>query len=354
MAHAFRVLAHSVLSRQPTTTVLFVTNRCNLDCQMCFYTAREKRPELTVEEVASLACSMPAQWYVMFTGGEPFLRADLPALVASFYDRGAANLHISSNCTYFDRTVNGIRRIAMHAQKARVILVTSIDGPAEVHDRIRGAKVYETTVSTVRHLLELKRHFPNLAVLANFTFCSANQAYWRETIDYLRDGLKVDAVNIGLVRGTVKDPATKQVDLEEYRRATKYLASLNRRDYFSFPLGGLARFKETEQASLIYRISKGDAPEYHRCFAGRVFHVITETGDVYPCEMLTEKLGNLRDVNMDFMKLWHSERAKQITDFIDKRECLCTYECAIGPSLATNPATIGRFASFLIHKTAAD
>ncbi|MCL4850815.1 MAG: radical SAM protein [Bryobacteraceae bacterium] len=350
MLHAFPVLANSIFGREPTTTVLFVTNRCNLDCQMCFYTAREKRAELTTQEVARLARSMPSQWYVMFTGDEPFLRPDLSELVTPFYDCGAANLHISSNCTYFDRTVSGIRRIATHARNARVILATSIDGPAEVHDRIRGAKMYEKTVATVRRLITLKRQLPNLAVLANFTFCSANQHYWRETVEYLRQELKVDLVNIGLVRGRVKDPSTKRVDLEEYRRATEYLGSLNQRSKFRFPLGSLVRFKEAEQAAVIYRIAKGDAPSYYRCFAGRVFHVITETGEIYPCEMLSEKLGNLRDVDMDFMALWRSARAKQITDLVDKRECLCTYECAIGPSLATNPATPGRFARYLLHK----
>ena len=353
MAHGLKVLANSTLRRLPATTVLFVTNRCNLDCRMCFYTAREQRDELTLPEVQRLAATMPPQWYVMFTGGEPFIRADLPELVTAFYDRGAVNLHISSNCTYFDRTLSGIRRISAYARNARVILVTSIDGPADVHDQIRGAKVYRQTISTVQHLLGLKQHFPNLSVLANFTFCSSNQAFWKGTIDYLRDELGVDGVNIGLVRGAVKDPATKDVDLEEYKRATEYLAALNRRSYFSFPLGTLARFKEAEQVSLIYRIAKGEAPDYHRCFAGRVFHVITETGDVYPCEMLSEKIGNLRDVDMEFMSLWSSSRAREITDFIDKRECLCTYECAIGPSLAVNPATVGRFAKFLVQKTGA-
>lgn len=352
MPHRLRVLADSIFGRQPTTTVLFVTNRCNLDCQMCFYTTRESRPELTVDEVERLAQSMPPQWYVMFTGGEPFLRRDIPELVDSFYDRGAANLHISTNCTLPERTISGVRRIAAHCAKARVIVVTSIDGPEVIHNGIRGANVFGKTIATIRKLLVLKQHFPNLAILANFTFTAANQSVWRETVDYLLNDVGVDGVNLGLVRGNVKEPATKKVDLGIYRLATQYLSSHNQRDYFPFPLDTLARFKESEQASLIYRIASGDVPAYHRCFAGRVFHVISETGEVFPCEMLENSLGNLRDIGMDFMALWRSGRAQQIRETIDRRECLCTYECAIGPSLATNPAIAGRFAAFLANKVA--
>jgi MoaA/NifB/PqqE/SkfB family radical SAM enzyme len=347
--------AKSVIARQPATSVLFVTNRCNLDCKMCFYTAREQRHELTVEEVRRLAQSMPPQWYVMFTGGEPFIRSDLPEIVAAFYERGAANLHISTNCTYHDRTVSGIRRIAAHARDARVIVVTSIDGPPDLHDRIREKPgVFQRTVDTVRTLLALKHALPNLTVIATFTFSALNQNHWRETIEYLRQDLKVDAVNIGLVRGKTKDNATKAYDIEKYRQAVDYLLRTNRREYFPFPLGAFARFKEAEQAETIYRIAKQDPPPHYRCLAGRVFHVITETGDLYPCEMLDHRIGSLRDVNMDFMELVRSAQAKEIARFIDRRECLCTYECAIGPSLAANPSMPGRFVKFLIQKRGAE
>ena len=317
---------------------------------MCFYTARERRPELTAAEIEQLAQSMPPQWYMMFTGGEPFIRSDIAEIVLSFYNHGASNLHVSTNCTYYDKTVSGIRRIATQAQGARIIVVTSIDGPPEIHDIVRDSPgVFEKTVATVKALLQLKPNFPNLTVAANFTFTALNQDCWRETIDYLRLDLKVDAINIGLVRGKTKDAATKNCDLEKYREAAGYVSQVNRRDYFPFPLGAFARFKQKEQAEIIYRIAKQDFPPDYRCFAGRVFHVITETGDVYPCEMLDHKVGNLRDVNMDFMELWRSSAAKEIKAFIDKRECLCTYECAIGPSLAADHKFPLRFVKSLVR-----
>jgi MoaA/NifB/PqqE/SkfB family radical SAM enzyme len=317
---------------------------------MCFYTAREKRAELSTVEIGKLADSLPPQTYMMFTGGEPFLREDLADIVSHFYDNGALNLHIATNATLRNRTVSGIRQIAGYARKSRVIVATSIDGPPEIHNHIRENKdSFLKTVSTIRELLVLKKDFPNLAVISNFTFTSYNQDHWKETIDFLREDLKVDAVNIGLVRGVTKEIKAKKIDLNKYVEANRYLVRKNRRNYFSPLITGLTRFKEIEQIDHIVRVAQGRPSAHYRCLAGRVFNVITETGDVFPCEMLDRKIGNLRDVNMDFMQLWRSKTAREITAYIDKRECLCTYECAIGPSIASSYSTVWSAVNFIFN-----
>jgi len=350
MRRVLPALVKNLVLKRPTTTVLFVTNRCNLDCKMCFYTERQRRAELSADEIGKLARSLPPQTYVMFTGGEPFLRKDVVEIVSHFYDNGALNLHIATNATLPDRTVSGIRQIARYARDARVIVVTSIDGPPEIHDAIRESKgAFMTTVATTRELLALKNHLPNLAVISNFTFTSFNQDYWKETIDFLRDEVKVDAVNIGLARGKTKEDQAKKVDLNKYWQANRYLIQTNRRNYFSPLIKGLTLFKEIEQVQNIVKIAQGEPPPHYRCLAGRVFNVITETGDVYPCEMLDRRIGNLREVDMDFMRLWLSEAAQEIIAYIDKRECLCTYECAMGPSIASSYSTVGRAIDFTFH-----
>jgi MoaA/NifB/PqqE/SkfB family radical SAM enzyme len=338
MRRALPMLVSNALAWRPTTNVLFVTNRCNLDCRMCFYTAREPRPELTLDEIERLAARMPPQWYMMFTGGEPFLRPDLPEIVAAFHERGAHNLHIATNATLPDRTVAGVARIAAASPRARVIVVTSIDGPRAVHDHVRDQPgAFDRTVEVTRALVALKRRHANLGVVANFTFQAANQHVWRETFELLRDEVGVDTVNVGLVRGRTKEPGARAVDLAAYRAAQAHLlATDNGRGYFPAPLRALSRLKERVQVDTIARVAVGAPPADHRCLAGRVFGVITETGDLYPCELLDRRLGNLRDVGMDYLALWRSEEARRIAEYIDRRECLCTYECAMGASIAAD------------------
>ena len=351
MRSTVAALSKNLFLKQPTSNVLFVTNRCNLDCRMCFYTEREKRPELTTDEIGRLAQSLPPQWYIMFTGGEPFLREDIADIAAHFYDRGALNLHFSTNATLRSRTLAGVRRIAEYAADARVIVVASIDGPREIHDDIRMMPgVFDKTVTTVRELIAMKSDLPNLGVVANFTFTAFNQGYWRETVDFLRHDLGVDTVNIGLVRGKTKEARAKGVDIDRYREAHRYLiATNNRRTYFSPALRRLAVLKEVLQTDTIARIARHDPPAAHRCLAGRVFNVISETGDVFPCEMLGTKIGSLRDVGMDFMRLWESEEADRIRAYIEKRECLCTYECAMGASMAASFGTAARLLDLALH-----
>jgi radical SAM protein with 4Fe4S-binding SPASM domain len=73
------------------------------------------------------------------------------------------------------------------------------------------------------------------------------------------------------------------------------------------------------------------------CHAGSLFGIIYPDGNVFPCEILEEKkIGNLREYNMDFMKLWKTEMRKEIKNFIIKSKCNCTYECALSYNVLSN------------------
>ena len=55
------------------------------------------------------------------------------------------------------------------------------------------------------------------------------------------------------------------------------------------------------------------------CHAAGLFGIITASGLVYPCEILEDKLlGNLREKNMNFMKIWQSSITKDAKNFILK------------------------------------
>lgn len=73
------------------------------------------------------------------------------------------------------------------------------------------------------------------------------------------------------------------------------------------------------------------------CAAGSLFGVIYANGDVYPCEMLDQqKLGNLRDYDMNFMGLWKGKKAEECRRFIIKSKCNCTFECAWTLNIISN------------------
>jgi len=62
--------------------------------------------------------------------------------------------------------------------------------------------------------------------------------------------------------------------------------------------------------------------------------VILENGQVYPCEVLVDLgreflVGNLRDFDLDFMKLWKSEKNKETIRKIRRKKCFCTHGCDV-------------------------
>ena len=73
------------------------------------------------------------------------------------------------------------------------------------------------------------------------------------------------------------------------------------------------------------------------CHAGSLFGIISADGIVYPCEILDKKkIGNLRDNEMNFMKIWRNKETKEVKNFIKKTNCSCSYECALTYNILGN------------------
>ena len=73
------------------------------------------------------------------------------------------------------------------------------------------------------------------------------------------------------------------------------------------------------------------------CHAGSLFGIISSKGKIHPCEILEGKeLGDLRENDMDFMKIWNNQKTKDTKNFILKSKCNCTYECALSYNILGN------------------
>ena len=54
------------------------------------------------------------------------------------------------------------------------------------------------------------------------------------------------------------------------------------------------------------------------------------------CELRDDKLGNIREFDYDFRKLWLSEKAKAISEDVIKNKCFCTHECFMSTNILFN------------------
>ena len=102
------------------------------------------------------------------------------------------------------------------------------------------------------------------------------------------EGIKTHTIS--LVRGNLSESTFKEVDYRKYRHAIERLENnLKTRVSSIYRFRG-ARIKAAQDI-LQRRLINRTMLEQKRlipCYAGRLNLVISETGDVYPCEILTE------------------------------------------------------------------
>ena len=152
----------------PVNLIFFVTSRCNLLCTHCFYweELNKRKNELKLDEIERITRSLPNLLSVSLTGGEPYLRPDLPD-IASFFEKNSQvrNIQIPSNGLLVSRTVAAVENLMQKVRRARVCTGVSLDGPEDVHNRIRqNPKSFERALETLAELKKLKPSFPNLSV----------------------------------------------------------------------------------------------------------------------------------------------------------------------------------------------
>ncbi|MFH2203761.1 MAG: radical SAM protein [Elusimicrobiota bacterium] len=309
----------------PEQVTLLVTRRCNLRCGHCFYW-RELNgagEEFTLAELARLAPTMGRFSFLSLGGGEPFLRGDLPEIAETLVRvNGVSRISIPTN-GYLPARITGLaRKLLAKTPDCKVVIKVSLDGLGEAHDALRGrAGSFDRAIETLAALKELKKTHAQLRVGVLMTLSKANEERLSETYDHVRRELAPDVVGLNFIRGGVKDPALKGADVDIYRRLYDRILE----DQLAEGGGSFYAAYKSEVAGHIEKILRtGRYPM--ECRAGRLSAVIDSFLNVFPCEGLDAKMGNLREQGWDFRRLWSSAASRRVRDRI-AADCCCTCEC---------------------------
>lgn len=329
---------------KPVQLTFFVTRRCNSACRFCFYLNEEKRgvqeDELSLEEIERFASSMPELLWLAFSGGEVFLREDIVEIAKVFYRHTKPVIMLlPTNGLLPQRIAEKTEEILKHCRKSTVTVKLSLDGIAEDHDTIRGVRGnFEKVLETYERLSPLLDKYPNFELGINTVFCSANQDKIEEIFEYVSRMESIKTHTLSLIRGDVSGKM-KRVDMERYRelieRMEQELRS-GKAKVYRFPGARLKAAQDILQRRLIYRTAK-EKRRLIPCYAGKLNLVVTETGDVYPCELLEKKMGNLREYDYDINKLLASQDARRVVAEIKSNACCCTHECYFITNILFNP-----------------
>lgn len=334
--------SHLFMDATPMTVSFLVTDRCCLRCKHCFNHRTRKddfekaKNELTTDEIEKLSKSMGFFTTALICGGEPFLRDDLHEIVRMFrVNNNAQWFSSSTNGQLTDKVVTQMEHISKQFKNKSYTMNFSFEGFEDENDEIRGKGAFKKSVETWNECKKLNNVYGNITQNIVCTMNSINQKTLPRFFEWAIENMKPNRIMMLLIR---QDPRggtyLKEVTPENYERA-RYL--LNRYTWegrngdSSSPLSYIP-------AAQYYYTSKSikTGKRSFMCYAGKHGAFIDYDGEVNVCEVMNDRnctaeplsMGNLRDFDMDFLKLWNSKRAMEIKQLVNRHSVCenCTHE----------------------------
>lgn len=296
---------------------LAVTYRCNNDCHHC-YNARERSfAEFSTEQWKQVidkawALGIP---HIVFTGGEPTLRDDLPELIA----HAEANGQITGLNTNARRLSdpNFVKRLVDAGLDHVQITVESCD--ADIHNKMVNARAFDQTIRGVKNALQTR-----LFVMTNTTMLRDNVESIPATLDFLAElGVPTIGLNALIYSGHGASVGTGLPErdltplLEMARQKTD---ARGQRLIWYTP----TQYCHFDPVQMQLGVKGCTAAQYNMC--------VEPNGDVLPCQSYYQPLGNiLRD---EWDTIWNhklSVKLRERQDLPLKCEgCALLAECGGG------------------------
>ena len=323
----------------PMTLTYSVTAACQSRCKTCqigaMFCQDPTRPQkdLKLDEIEKVFKSMKPVYFFNMSGGEPFMRDDLPEIVelACKYLKPRV-VHTPTNAILSDKIVRDteqiIRIVRDYDPSVPVTVKPSIDGIGEKHDEIRGVKGnFECLLKTIEGLKKLEEKYDNFHLELGTVISNFNIDDLDEIEDFVHSlGVESYRNEVAECRAeffNLSDPITPSADV--YRSLIEDFAKKVEDN-----IGKKKKLARTTEAMRVvyYDIAGKILAEKRQvipCYAGVSNVHINYDGGVWPCCVLgyDQEMGNLRDYDYNFQKLWSSKKAKEVRKYIREKNCAC-------------------------------
>lgn len=318
--------------------VLFINSICNQKCEHCFYWRNlNQRDDLSFDEIVKLSESLGRIENLNLSGGEPFLRSEFGAVCRQFIrHNGVKEIYVPTNGSFTDKTVQQITETLKEPGLRLFVAELSLDGMPAFHDQFRGQKgAFEKSMRTYDALAALQARDSRLRIHSISTATNVNLDEIRKLTTYLYERCpRMDHHNLAVIRGDRKNPALLCPDPDQYQDLYEYIRRLWRpREEGRY--GGIVEPLLQWAKLKTLKAKKQVVP----CTAGRLSAVVYANGDVGVCE-LHQPLGNLRQNT--FPEIWKSAEARKLRGSIARKECHCTTEVFLWPSIVFQPVQLTR------------
>ncbi len=134
---------HVTLSN-PLSLCWQITKKCNYHCPFCLSGEQDPK-ELPLEKMKQIIDMLDEANLVRidFTGGEPLLRPDFCDIISYAAEKGIETLVTSNGSVWSEK-------IAETLLKTNTLLLISLDGNEETHDKSRGKGAYAKAVENIK------------------------------------------------------------------------------------------------------------------------------------------------------------------------------------------------------------
>ena len=336
----FKFAYHGIIKPpRPSTLTFSVTSACQSLCKTCniglHYQQNPSmlKDDLTLDEIEKIFKAVGEIYFFNISGGEPFLRRDLPEIVdlACKYIKPKV-IHTPTNALTPSLIEKKTREILEVIKKNKsnipFTIKPSYDGVGKQHDEIRGVKGnWEKLLETISRLKKLQKEYQNLYLGLGTVISRFNVKDIQKIADYAHN-LSVDSYINEVAENraemfNLKDTITPSH--EEYQEAMKYFSTEVKKRLKEKKM--LVRF--TDSFRIVYydlvvdilREKKQVIP----CYAGISNVHINAKGQIWSCCVLgyDHPMADLREYNYDFNKAWQSEQANKVRKYIKDRNCAC-------------------------------
>lgn len=313
----FRYLHRFGKPGRPQALSLEITHDCIAKCVMCnIWKISRDVPNLSVEAWIDLLASdlFSDLRELDITGGEPFLKKDLPDLFSGICNLRQNHLTqlksiaVTTNGLLTDRVLEYTEKILpmLSAEGLELVMVCAVDAIGKTHNKIRNVRhAWSKVNQTIEGLIQLREKFSNLTIGLKTTILPINVDELDKIMDY------ANSRNLF----TIISPRI----LTEGRYLNKALESslVFSKEYTD----KMIRFYQSE----IFRWSyHGDRlVDYLKtgimkkpCSCGFNYFFVRSNGEVFLCPLINVSCGNIMDNSID--ELFKSEEASKIRRMIGK------------------------------------
>lgn len=265
----------------PKDAVVAITYQCNSQCVMCGIWKKKEVPVMEPRDFLELPKSLVD---LNISGGEPFLRADLPEFVVRAKERcPEVKIIISTNGFATALIVEQMQKILMIDPEIGVAV--SIDGMEAVHNQVRRIENgFNKAMATIAELKKLG--VKNIKI--GFTIADYNYQELRKVYELSRE-LGVE-LSLSLVHSS-ENFFSQENKVDKKNEIVEQLEWLMREELKTWSPKKWARAYYTYGMIQYIKTGKRILPDY----SGQSSIFIDPNCDVYPSDISSNKIGTIKN-----------------------------------------------------------